>query len=205
MALILLASQFHTTGLALIPFVFINSKNTSILFNNVLIGIIAVMGLFSILVGNNVILQYLSEAVMDNIEAFDRYADDEVAIGVGSFSFNTLVFYSMTVFVAFWLAWAGRHETNKEYILIYKVAIVASIVQMLFRQSMISDRYFMCFNPFYITALVHSLYNGRKQMAIVALMFVAVISLYIFTSKMNKSYARHFETYHTIFEAPQIP
>ena len=204
-ALILLAGQFHTTGLALIPFVFINSKNTSILFNKIFIGVIALIGFVSFFAGNNVILQYVSEYVMDNIEAFDRYADDDVSIGVVSFSLNTFIFYLMSVFVAFWLAWAGRQETNKEFVYIYKVAIIAAIVQILFRQSMISDRYFMCFNPFYITALVHSLYKGRKQMGIVALMFVAVISLYIFTSKMNKSYARHFETYHTIFEAPQIP
>ena len=111
----------------------------------------------------------------------------------------------MSVAIAFYLAWAGKHETNKEFIILYKIAVIAAFVQIVFRQSMIADRYFMCFNPLYIAAILRSLKMTRKEYGIIILIFVSIISLYIFSSKMSRSYAVHFQVYHTIFETPRIP
>ena len=205
-ALIILAGQFHTTGLILVLFAFLNSKNRSIIFNKYFIGVIAFIGFISFFIGGNYLLQYLSMYLMDSIDSFSKYAEEENAnIGAASLSFNTIIFELMSIATAFYLAWAGRQEQNKEYVFVYKIAVLAALVQVIFRQSMIGDRYFMCFNPCYIAALLHSLKKGSREIGLVVMLFVTVSSLYIFNSKLHKSYNRYFETYHTIFEAPRIP
>ena len=203
-ALMLLAGQFHTTGLVLVLFAFLTPNNNSILFNKYFLIAFSLMGLVSFFLGNS-LLQVLSVSIMDNVDAFERYADDEVAVGEAGCSFNTLLFTLMSIAIAFYLAWAGRKEQNREYIYIYKIALIAALVQVVFRQGMINDRYFMCFNPFYITALIHSLKTKQRDYGVIIMIFVSVISLYIFNSKLNRGYNRYFETYHTIFEAPRIP
>lgn len=204
-ALILLAGQFHTTGLALVLFVFLTPNNNSFLFNKYFLAVLSLIGVVSLFVGGNAFIQVLSAYIMDNVEVFERYAEDEVGVGEASFSLNTLLFSLMSIAITFYLAWAGRQEHNKDYIYIYKIAVIAAIVQVVFRQGMINDRYFMCFNPFYITALIHSLKRRQKEIGYVILFFVAVISLYVFNSKLHRGYNRYFETYQTVFEAPRIP
>lgn len=205
-ALIILAGQFHTSCLALIPMVFLTTSNKSVFFSPWLLVVSGLISIISFMLGENVFVQTIGNYIVDNVDSMSRYSEEEgYVFGAISGTFFTLVFMAATLVIAYYLIKAGGKETNPTYIVIYKIAILASMVQLMFGQGMIQERYFMFFNPCYIVALLRAKERNLHVLNMLVLIIVAASSIYIMQAKMSRNYYRSFLEYHTIFSAPSIP
>ena len=110
---------------------------------------------------------------------------------------------SLVIFV--FLVHSAKEENDKQMVLVYKIAVVAASLQLVFGQSLISDRYLLFLNPFYITAIVHSLRKRVDSIRAIMLVLVLGISVYLFWVKMGKDYSVSFLHYQTIFTQQIIP
>lgn len=204
--LVLIASQFHTSTLPFVILVFLNNKNRSIVFSKWIITGVAAIALVSILLGHNYIVEYLGNKLIDSVDSLSKYSEGQgTSLGVVGSSLNSIIFLGMSTFIAFYLSQAGFKESDPRFVYIYKVAVLASLIQMLLGQSLISDRFFLYLNPIYITAFIHSQRSSNRQYFYATMLLIFVISLYIFASKMGQDYSISFRTYQTIFSAPYIP
>lgn len=205
-ALIIFAGQFHTSCLALIPLVFLTTSNKSVFFSPWLLVVAGLMGIVSFALGENVFVQVIGDFIVDNVDSMSRYSEEEgYVFGAISGTFFTLVFMAATLVIVYYFIQAGKKETDPSYVIIYKIAILASMVQLMFGQGMIQERYFMFFNPCYIVALVRAKERNSYVMNLLVLIIVAASSIYIMQAKMARNYSRSFQEYHTIFSAPLIP
>lgn len=202
--IILLASQIHTSAIVLLVFVLLNTKQTSVLYQWYFIIPIGVVAVLSVLIGNNIIVSYISSFLVDNVESFDRYQEYE--IGNVSSSLMAILFRIFSFVILAYIVISAKKETEQTYTLIYKIAIVAAIIQLFFGQSIISDRYLMILNPFYIIAITRAFISEKQRSYKVALtVLVLGISLYLFNAKINKDYSSSFLIYQTVFSQNIIP
>lgn len=205
-ALILFAGQFHTSCLALIPLAFLTTSNKSVFFSPWLLVVAGLIGIISFAMGENVFVQVVGDFIVDNVDSMSRYSEEEgYVFGGVTGTFFTLVFMVTTLVIAYYLIQAGKKESDPTYIVIYKIAILASMVQLMFGQGMIQERYFMFFNPCYIVALLRAKEKNAYILNMLVLIIVAASSIYIMQAKMSRNYSRSFQEYHTIFSAPSIP
>lgn len=202
--IILLASQIHSSAIVLLVLVLLNTKQKSILYQWYVIIPVGVVAVLSVLIGNNIIISSLSSFLVDNVESFDRYQEYEM--GNVSSSLMAILFRVFSFVILAYLVFSAKKETEQTYTLIYKIAIVAAIIQLFFGQSIISDRYLMILNPFYIIAITRA-FISEKNSSYKTLLTVLVlgISLYLFYVKINKDYSASFLTYQTIFTQTIIP
>lgn len=204
--LVLFAGQFHTSCLALAPLVFLTSKTKNFFFSQWLIVIAALIALSAFAIGHNVVVEALGDFVVDNVDAMSRYSEEEgYEFGAVSGTLNSLIFMAENVAIIYYLSLAGKKETNSVYIYIYIIAIIASVVQLVFGQGMIQERFFMFFNPCYIVALVRTRHKSPQLFNMLIFILIAASSLYFMHAKMSHNYSRSFLYYHTIFSAPSIP
>lgn len=205
-ALIIFAGQFHTSCLALAPLVFLTSKTKSFFFSPWLIVIAALIALSAFALGHNVVVDALGNFVVDNVDAMSRYAEEEgYEFGNVSGTLNSLIFMVANITIIYYLSVAGKKETDSVYVYIYKIAIIAGVVQLVFGQGMIQERFFMFFNPCYIVALIRTKYKSPQLFNMIIFVLIAASSLYFMHAKMSHNYSRSFLIYHTIFSAPAIP
>ena len=201
--LIVLASFFHTSSIALLPLAFLTGKSKSLLFNDIVLWILGFIALISVLIGHNFLVESLSSLVMDSFDELQRYSNRDVS-SVGQ-SFNTLVFRIMSFSILFYLAKSGEKEKDPTIVIFYKIAVVAAMINLIMGQSLINDRFFLILNPFYITAIVLSYKKNPAHINIIVSIFLFVIAIYIFYNKFSRPYFVSFLEYHTIFSAPYIP
>ena len=201
--LILLASQIHSSSIVLLVFVLLNHKNNSVLFSWYFVIGAGVFAIITVLIGNNLLVSWGSSFLIDNIESFDRYRDYDV--GNVSTSVMALLFRVISLVIFVFLVHSAKEENDKQMVLVYKIAVVAASLQLVFGQSLISDRYLLFLNPFYITAIVHSLRKRVDSIRAIMLVLVLGISVYLFWVKMGKDYSVSFLHYQTIFTQQIIP
>lgn len=202
-ALIILAAQFHTSSIILVLFVFLNTKNRSIIFSNLVLAAMGLMALLIVATGENQVIEFITTAVMDNIEELQRYSEREIG-GTGQ-SINTLIFRAISFVILFYIAKSGEKEQNEENIILYKIAFFAAALSFIFGQSLISDRYLTILNPIFIICIILSFNKNPKNLNTIIVFFLIVVALYILYNKSTKSYFITFLHYHTIFSAPYIP
>lgn len=202
--IIFIASRIHSSSIALIVLIFLNTKTDSILYKWYLIVPIGLISAASVFFGNNIVVSWLSSLLMDNIETFERYQDYE--IGSVSSSVMAIAFRLFSFTITAYLAYAATKESNKHYIMIYKIAIIAALVQLFLGQSLISDRYLMVLNPFYIIAIVRSFVTLRNvNYKFLVTILVMGISIYLFSVRLSKDYSVTFLHYKTVFSQNIIP
>ena len=202
--IILLAGQIHSSAIVLLLFVLLNTKQASILYQWYIIIPIGVVALLSVMIGNNIIVSYISSYLVDNVESFSRYQEYEM--GNVSSSLMAILFRLFSFVILAYLVISAKKETEQTYTLIYKIAIVAAIIQLFFGQSIISDRYLMILNPFYLIALTRAFISEKNgSYKSVLMVLVLGISLYLFNAKINKDYSVSFLHYQTIFSQNIIP
>ena len=201
---VILGSLFHTASIALVVLVFLSFKK-GVLNSKVFIVVCGFLGFLIVLIGQNFITTTLSTLVMDSVEDMNRYAGYLDKVSKASFTLNALLFKVLSFIPAFYLAYASQFETEKEFIIINKVGIIASLLILLLGQNILTDRFLMILNPIFIVSIIHSLQYCRKEFNIIALSSVFIVSFYMFYNTMNSSYAISYQTYQTVFSAPFIP
>ena len=202
---IFLASLFHTSIILLAPLVLLNTNNKSILLNRWLPIVCLVLAVIIVSSGVNFLVLGLVDFAMDSVEELNRYEGYLDSIGNVGQSIFTLLFRGMSFVILYYLAIAGRNEKDPQYIIIYKLAVLASIIQLILGQSLLGDRYLMYFNIVYITAIARSLSSPQVFDKRIILLLIAAISLYILYNKMGRDYNESLLVFHTIFNAPVIP
>ena len=206
LAIVLFAGQFHTSCLAMAPLVFLSSSKKSFFFSPWLLIVATLVALSAFALGHNVVVERLGEMVVDNVDAMSRYSEEEgYEFGTVSNTLNSLLFMMANLVIAYYLSLSGGKETDPSFVYIYKIAIVAAIVQLVFGQGMIQERFFMFFNPCYLAALIRSKYKSPQVFNVLVFILIAASSLYIMYAKMSLNYSQSFLFYHTIFSAPYIP
>lgn len=202
--IIILASRIHSSSIVLLLLVFLNHNQKSILYNWYFVAVVGLFSIFSVLIGNNIVVSGLSSLLIDNIETFDRYQEYE--LGNVSSSVMALLFRVVSLAIVLYLVRTAKNNTETEDVIIYKIAIIAALIQLFFGQSLVSDRYLMIINPFYIIAIVKSFKIEKSSlMRVMISVFVLGISMYLFNVKIGKDYSASFLHYQTIFSQPIIP
>ena len=201
---VLLGSMFHESTIVLALLVFLNGKK-DFLSNNGFIILSGVLALAVLVAGENFITTTLSAFAMESIEDMNRYANYMSRVSGASLTFNALVFKILTFIPALYLAFAARKETDTVYIYIYKIGIISALLLLLLGQNILTDRFLMILNPFYILAVIHSFRYFKPEYNVIVMLSVFVVSFYMFYNTMNSSYAASYQVYHTIFGAPYIP
>lgn len=202
-ALVVFASLFHTSAIALLPLALLTTNRKSFLFNDIVLWGLGVVALAAILIGHNFLIESLSSFVMDNVDELQRYSERDVA-SVGQ-SINTLIFRVMSLCIMFYLAKSGEKETDPEMVVFYKIAVIAAAINLIMGQSLINDRYFLMLNPIYILCIVQSYKKNPSSINAIITLFVFVVALYILYNKFSKPYFASFLVYKTIISAPYIP
>ena len=201
---ILLASQIHSSAIVLVLLAFLNIKQTSIFYKWYVIIPIGVVSVISVVAGNNYIISWLSSYLVDNVESFDRYHEYEM--GNVSSSVMAILFRLFSFLILAYLVMSAKKETDRTYTLIYKIAIIAAVIQLFFGQSIISDRYLMILNPFYIIAITRAFMSEKNSdYKTLMSMLILGISVYLFYVKIMKDYSISFIHYQTIFTQQIIP
>ena len=204
--LILLAGQIHTTSLALLALVVLTNKKRSILFSTWCLVAVGALGFFAKLTGYNPVVAGVADFLMGNVSSFESYGESEdVVVGVVNSSFNSILFYLMLCAIGTFLVFSAKKETETKYIYVYKVAIIAAFVLMMFGQGMIGDRFMMFFNPLYYVAIIHSIKQNKSVINVLVISFLLIISVYMFASKMSRPYMFSFWHYETVFDNNYIP
>lgn len=201
-AIIVLSSLIHSSSIALALFAVFSFKSNSVFFKSWFAFGFGIIAIISFVLGENII-NYFTRFMVDNIDSLEHYSSYN--FGGASQSINSLLFRIMSFFILLYLVLSGSRETNEKYIIMYKVGIVASIMLLVFGQNMISDRFFLLLNPIFIIALVRSFEKNDNRTNSMIFIFLMIISIYIFYSKMSQNYSRSFLHYQTIFGAPVIP
>lgn len=202
--IIVLASRIHSSSIVLLLLVLLNHNQKSILYNWYFVAVVGLFSVLSVLIGNNIVVSGLSSLLIDNIETFDRYQEYE--LGNVSSSFMALMFRLVSLAIVLFLVKSARNNNKQEDVMIYKIAIIGALIQLIFGQSLVSDRYLMIINPFYIIAVVKSFKIEKSSLVRVMIsIFVLGISVYLFTVKIGKDYSASFLEYQTIFSQPIIP
>ena len=202
-ALILLASLFHTSALALVVFAFVNTNHRSFIFSNAIIIAIGVLAVISVLIGSNPVLDSFSSFVMDSVDELQRYSEREVA-ATGQ-SLYTLLFRLMSLAILVFLAKSAQKETNATMVLFYQIAVIAAMINLLLGQSLVNDRYFLILNPIYILCIVCSFKKNTNTTNVIISIILFTIAFYILYNKFSRPYFASFMEYKTIFSAPYIP
>lgn len=201
--LMLAASLFHTSALALVPLVLVNTKKMDIFFNSTFCYVWGGIALINFVTGANDLIIRLSQFVMENIEELQRYQEQE--IGSSGQSINTFLFRLMSFLILLYINYSMSKENDGRYTILYKIAFVAALFPLILGQSLISDRFLLILNPVYVCILMRSIKKNDMNTKNIVLLFVLIISSYMFYSKMGKAYSQSFIEYHTIFSAPRIP
>lgn len=203
-AFVLFGALFHYSTVVLVLLALLPQKKI-ILFNNVFVGICGVLSILIVFAGQNFVLTTVANLAIDSVEDMSRYSGYLNRMSGSSFSLNSLIYKVLAIIPVFYLANAGRKEEDKEYIMFYKVAIIASLLVPLLGQNLLTDRFLMILTPIYIIAIIHSFkyYNVRVNMVVIGT--IVIVSLYIFYNMMNTSYGANYAVYKTIFDAPFIP
>lgn len=203
-ALVLLGASFHQSTLPLVLFALLPQKKL-LLFNNTFIVVCGVISILIVFVGQNFVLTTMTKLAMDSVEDMSRYSGYMDRLSGSSFSFNSLMYKVLAIIPVFYLANAGRKEEDVEYIMIYKVAIITSLLVPLLGQNLLSDRFLMILTPIFIIAVIHSFKYYNSKSNIFVMVMIIFVSLYIFYNMMNTSYGTKYSVYKTIFDAPYIP
>ena len=204
-SLIVLASLIHTSCIVLLVFALFSKNRNSIIFNQWLPFICLAAALVTIVLGDNFIVSGIVEFALDNVEELNRYEDHEAVVGGVVQSLFSVLFRVMSFIIFLFLSLSARKETDGQYILIYKIAIAAVMIQLIFGQSLIGDRYLMILDIIYICAIIRSLDVKQIIDPRIVLMLIAMISIYMMYSKLSKPYNESFLVYRSIFDAPLIP
>lgn len=202
-AIILFASQFHTSILGLVPLVIINTNKKSVVFNSTFCYVMGLIAFIGFMLGSNDLINSLSQYVMETIEDLQRYEDN--SIGSVSQSVNTLLFKMMSFAILLYINAAISKESDSKFVILYKIGYIAVLLQLILGQTLISDRFLLCLNPIYVCVLIRSIKHSEKIFSTTILIFAMVISSYMFYSKIDKKYNQTFVEYHSVFSAPQIP
>lgn len=202
-ALIVVASLFHTSAIGLMVFVFVNSNRNSFLFKNIVIVVVGIIALVAVLIGYNPLLDSLSSFVMENVDELQRYSERDISSS--GTSLFTFIFRLMTLAILVYLSKSASKETDPTLIKLYQIAVVAAMINLMLGQSLINDRYFLILNPVYILCIVISYKKNPAYVNAIISLFILVIALYILYNKFSKPYFVSFLKYKTIFSAPVIP
>ena len=204
-ALIILASLIHTSCIVLVLLVFLNTSKKSILFNNLLPFVCLALAVLTILLGQNFSVEGLVDYAVDTIEELNRYEGYQDSIGGVVQSLNSFLFKIMSFVILLYLTNAGKKEMAPDYVIIYKIAVFTAMIQIIFGQSLIGDRYLMILNIVYISAIARSILTKQIIDYKIVLSIIAIIAVYMLYSKMGRDYNVSYLVYHTVFSAPYIP
>lgn len=202
-AIIILASMFHTSAIALILFTFLRKNNNSFIFSTPVVLVMGGIAIFSVLVGGNVLVESAVTFLVDNVSELERYSEREV--GNTSQSVFTFIYKLMSLAIMLYLAKGGSTEKDPRFVIMYKIGVIAALIQLFFGQNIISDRYMNILNPVYIIVVFRSMLKNNIKVNSVIILFIMVSCFYIFFQKLGKSYSRSFMEYHSILSAPIIP
>lgn len=203
--IILFASLFHTSAVVLVLLALLNTKNRSVLFTTWLPFVCLILALFSVVLGVNFVVVGFVDFAVDTVEEMNRYQGYVENVGSVSQSVNTILFRLLTFLIMLYLTRAGASEKDPKYVLIYKIGVIAILIQLIFGQSLIGDRYLMVFNILYICAITRSCMSKQFIDKRIVLLIIAIISSYMLYQKMGRDYNESYLVFHTIFSAPYIP
>lgn len=114
-----------------------------------------------------------------------------------SVSLGNLIFLCMNVFIIMMLISGLRKESDREYIIYYKIAIILSLMSVLFG-NMLMSRINMNVAPLLIVLYTRTLRYIRPDYRLIFLTCVILITLFNFYNVINSDYAESFQVYKTI-------
>lgn len=200
--LIILASLIHTSSLVFLPLFLIPRKKKSILSSYSYVVVLTILSLLIVITHNNFIFDIVYEVLFSNVEELGRY--ENYNIGTTS-SISAVLFRILLAFILFCIVTAANKDSNKNFIYVYNLGILAISLQLVFGQSIVSDRFLMYLCPFYIISLCRSRVLLPKKLSFIALIIAIAIPSYLLSIKMGKEYAVTFHIYQTIFSSSYIP
>lgn len=201
-AIIIFASNFHTSALLLLLIGLVYYDKKDFLTSKAYVYLIVGSGILSVLLGENIVLNILQNFLLSNVEELQRYQDYE--IGTTS-SITALLFRLMSATILLYVVSATKKDTDRRYVYFNKIAIMAISIQLFFGQALLSDRLLMSLTPFLVVAMSRFPRYMPKVFTFISFFFVIGIAFYLLSIKMEKAYAVSFLEYCTIFDIPYIP
>lgn len=201
--LMMLAFFIHNSSAPLILLVFFNgNKRQNAGAYNYLYILAFYIGVLSFLFGDIIsgsVADYLFDLFPQAFGKYSYYMDNvftERSISIGNF-----IFLSMRIFIVFMLINGLTKESEPEYILFYKIAILMSLMSILFG-NMLMSRFNMNVAPLMIVAYIRTLRYVKAEAIPVLVGSLIVISLFTFYGILHADFAISFLEYHSIIGQP---
>ena len=198
--LIVLAFFLHNSSAPLILFALFNgNKKDNASYNELYVTLIT-LGVISFLFGD-VISGPITEYLIDLFPAaFGKYSYYmENVFTTRSLSLGNFVFLAIRVFIVIILIGGLRKETDCEYVLFYKIAILMSMIAILFG-NMLTSRLNMNVAPLLIAVYLRTIKYLRKDVAVAFVACLMAASLFSFYNVLHTESAITFLEYHSILE-----
>lgn len=196
--LMTLAFFIHNSSAPLVLLAVFNGKKKVNTSYNVLYVTIIFLGLIAFLFGDIIsgpITSYLINLFPDVFGKYSYYMEN--VFTSRSISIGNLVFLAIRVFILIMLVHGLRKETEYEYILFYKIAILMSIFSMFFG-NMLTGRINMNVAPLLAVIYLRTLRYLKKDMAFCFVIGLMVVSLFAFYNTIKSEFAVSFLEYHSI-------
>ncbi len=171
-----------------------NNKNKYIYIRNIVI----IIGVISFLLGDVIsgpITDYLINLFPNTLGKYSYYMEDMYI--ARSVSLGNFVFLAMRVFIVIMLVNGLKKETEYEYVLFYKIAIIMSMLSVLLG-NMLTSRLNMNVAPLLIVIYLRTLKYINKDWAILFVSCLICISLFSFYNYLQSESAITFLEYHSI-------
>lgn len=197
--LMLVAFFIHNSAAPLILLALFNgNKNNNVKSYNFLYVLTIIIGVVSFFWGD-LISGPVTEYMLDMFpQAFGKYSYYmENVFTERSISLGNFIFLSMRVFIVLLLISSLRQENESEYILFYRIAILMSLLSILFG-NMLMSRFNMNVAPLMIVAYIRSLRYVKTDISLFFVSSLIVISLFTFYGVLHADFAISFLKYHSI-------
>ena len=178
-----------------------NKKNNaeSYTFLYILTIIVGVISFFFGDIISGPITEYLIDMFPQAFGKYTYYMENvftERSISIGNF-----IFLSMRIFIVFMLIGGLRQEKESEYVLFYKIAILMSLLSILFG-NMLMSRFNMNVAPLMIVTYIRSLRYVRADLSFLFVGSLIIISLFSFYVILHADFSISFLEYHSIIGQP---
>lgn len=194
-----IAFLIHNSSAPLALLVFFNCrKNQSTKAYEWLYVVTVAVGIVAFLFGDLIsgpMTEYLINVFPQVFGKYSYYMENvftERSISVGN-----LVFLSLRVYVVLLLITGLRKENDNEYIIFYKIAILMSLLSILFG-NMLMSRFNMNLAPLMIVVYVRTMRYLKDLSSIVFVVSLMITALFTFNSVIHADYATSFLEYNSI-------
>lgn len=200
--LVYVGSQFHTSVIIFLIFPFITrDRNISKPFANNLLAIGIVLAVLAVMFRTTITLG-ISLWIIDLFpSSFERYEDYLEMLKGGGGGLGALLFNMMRIAILYPILHALTVEKESRYLRLMQFAVIFSYTFLLINENLLS-RFTMCFYPVIVVALLRSCKYVNKNLRLISLLSILLLSIFQFYTNINLSSYASFKQYHTILTAP---